>query len=365
MSKPLVLVTGATGHLGFAILALLLKKGYRTRVASRKLAGAEKLLDLPSLEPYVDSISCIEVPDFMVEGACDEAVKDVDYIQHIASPIPDGGATSSDGIGIFDALSEFVNPAVNGNLAILKAAAKAPSVKRIVITSSTEILDPPKEEEGATTMGPDDVPGPVPLDEVKGTTNPHFAYRQSKRHADAAVETFIKEQQTPHFDVVSILPSFVQGRNEPVITTHDLLTRPSSNYVMIDQVLGGKSDSPSPVDLVLLDDVALTHVAAMESQKIKNGERFVAAYPRPVQWEEVDPIEERLFPEEVKTGLLPLGGKHPGAPRAKDGFDSSRTTEVLGVEFHGLEDMVQSLIGQLVELKKKEKENGGGSQWTR
>ncbi|KAF2809258.1 NAD(P)-binding protein [Mytilinidion resinicola] len=349
MSRPLVLVTGATGHIGFAILALLLKKGYRTRVASRKLSSAEKLKDLPSLEPYVNSISFIEVPDFTADGAFDEAVKDVDYIQHIASPIPDG-ATSGE---ISDALSEFINPAVKGNLAILQAATKSPSVKRIIITSSTEILDP---KEGATTMGPDDVPGPVPLDEVKGTTNQHFAYRQSKRHSGAAVETFIKEKK-PHFDVLSILPSFVQGRNEPVTTIHDLLSRPTSNYVMIDQVLGKKSERPSPIDLVFLDDVALTHVAAMESRKVKSGGRFIAAYTRPIPWEEVDPIVERLFPEEVKSGLLPLGGKHPGVGRAKDGFDSSKTTEILGVEFRGLEDMVQSLIGQLVELKKKDKEN--------
>jgi nucleoside-diphosphate-sugar epimerase len=346
MSAPLVLVTGATGHVGFATLALLLKNGYRTRVTSRKLASAEKLKDLPSVKSYVNSISFIEVPDFTVEGAFDDAVKNVDYIQHIASPIPDGAASNE----ITDALSEFVNPAVNGNLAILKAAAKTPSVKRIVITSSTEILDP---KEGATKMGPEDVPGPVTFDEIKGTTNPHFAYRQSKRHSDAAVETFMREQN-PHFDVISILPSFVQGRNEPVTTTYDLLTRPSSNHVMLDQVLGGKSENPSPIDLVLLDDVALTHVAAMESKKVKNGERFIAAYTRPIPWEEVDPVVERLFPEEVSTGLLPLGGKHPGVPRAKHGFDSSKTTEILGVEFHGLENMVQSLIGQFVELKKKE-----------
>lgn len=321
MSGPLVLITGATGHIGFATLALLLKKGYRTRVTSRKLAGAEKLKDLPSLEPYTDQISFVEVPDFMVEGAFDEAVRSVDYIQHIASPIPDGANSGE----ISDSLSEFINPAVNGNLAILKAAAKAPSVKRIVITSSTEILDP---KEGASTMGPDDVPGPVPLDEVKGTTNPHFAYRQSKRHSALAVETFMKEQKQ-HFDVVNILPSFVQGRNEAITTIRDLLTRPSSNYVMIDHILGGKSETPSPVDLVLLDDVALTHVAAMESKSVKNGERFIAAYSRPISWKEVDLVVERLFPEEVKTGLLPLGGKHPGALRAKHGFDSSKTTEVL------------------------------------
>ncbi|MCJ1472173.1 hypothetical protein MMC13_000820 [Lambiella insularis] len=351
MSGPLVLVTGPTGQIGFSVLALLLQKGYRTRVASRKFTNAERLKDLPSLKPYAESISVVEIPDFTASGAFDEAVRDVDYVQHIASPIPDGASSDE----ISDALVKFINPAVNGNLAVLTAALKVASIKRIVFTSSTEILDP---KEGKTTIGPYDAPGPVPLEEVRATKNPHFAYRQSKRHSTTAVDAFMREHR-PHFDVIHVLPSFVQGRIETVTTFRELLTRPSSIFVMIDQVLGGKSEGPFPVDLVLLDDVALTHVAAMESRKVKNGERYVAAYTGtcPLSWEDVDPIVERLFPEEVKSGLLPLGGKHPGRPRAKDGFDSSRTTEVLGVEFRGLVDMVQSVVGQMVELKKKESEN--------
>ena len=348
MPGPLVLVTGATGHIGFAVLALLLKNGYRVRVASRNLATAGKIRHVPSLRPYVQSMFFVEVPDLTVPGAYDEAVRGVDYIQHIASPIPDGASSDE----ISDAWSQFIQPAVQGCLTLLTAASKNQSVKRIVITSSTEILD---LKEGATTIGPDDDPGPIPLEEVKTTNNPHIAYRQSKRHSIAAVDRFMQQDGRPHFDVVYVLPSFVQGRNELLTSFSELRTRPSSLFVMVDQVLGRQSDfGHFPVDLVLLDDVALTHVAAMESPSVTNGERFIAAYtgPRPISWDDVDPIVKKFFPDEVKSGLLPLGGRHPGKPRAPDGFDSSKTTEVLGVKFRGLDDMVHSVVGQMVELKK-------------
>ncbi len=67
------------------------------------------------------------VPDILADGAYDEAVKDVKYIIHIASPI----AKETE-----DYERDVIQPAVKGTTNILKSALKAPTVKRIVITSS-------------------------------------------------------------------------------------------------------------------------------------------------------------------------------------------------------------------------------------
>lgn len=344
MSSPLVLVTGATGHIGLATLALLLKKGYRARVASRKLSTAESLKELPSIRPYASAISFIEIPDFLAPGAFDEAVKEVDYIVHVASPIPDPDTMGSK----LDVRKQFVEPAVQGNLGILESATKSPSVKRIVITSSVAILEPAGP---GVPAGPDDVATPLDISEYEATTNPWFAYRESKRQSNAAADRFVREKN-PAFQVVHILPSFVQGRNESVQSANELRQRVSSNTVMVNYVLGHQSDEPRPQDLVLVDDVAATHVAALEAKNVVNGERFLAAYPHVTNWDSLDDIVRKLFPDEVATGVLPLGGSQPGVPSA--GYDSTKTTERLGVVFHGPEDMVKSLIGQYVELKARE-----------
>jgi len=342
MSKPSVFITGATGHIGFATLVQLLKKGYHVRVSSRKLATAEKLKDLPSVKPHADQLSFIEIPDVLAPKAYDEAVKDVKYILHIASPLPDDTLTGTD----FDVQKVYTDPAIQGNIGVLKAAQKSPTVKRVVITATVSVLD---KKEGAATIGPDDLAAVPAVKDIP--KHPWAAYGASKRLANAAADDFVKNNDL-HFDVVHVLPTYVQGRNEPITKSSELVDRPSSNQTMIKFLLGFKEKEPRPSDFVFVEDVAAVHVAAMEAKDIKSGERFIAAYPAVVSWPEVENVVKKLFPKEVENGVLPLGGE---CPTWGQGYDSSKSTERLGVEFHGIEDMVKSLVGQYVELVEKEK----------
>jgi hypothetical protein len=121
-------------------------------------------------------------------------------------------------------------------------------------------------------------------------------------------------------------------------------------------VSGVKNAAPRPKNFVHIDDTAAVHIAALNSKNVKDGERFIASY-RPLEsYKELDPIVRNLFPEQVKSGLLPLEGEQPTIGVT---YDTTSTTEKLGIEFQGLEPMVQSLIRQYVELLKKEK----GSAW--
>lgn len=349
MSAPLVLVTGATGHIGFGVLARLLKDGYQVRVASRRQTAVEKLLQLPSIKPYASSVSFIEVSDFLAEHAFDEAVNGVDYIIHVASPIPDPAHGEKD----FSVRTHYIEPAVQGNVGLLKAASLSPSVKRVVITSSVAILRRAPEGE-STKVGPDDLAPLLETSEWEDTKSVHTAYAESKKQANDAAEKFIA-QQTPHFDVVHTLPGFVQGRNETVTSVEDLRElRVSSNTVMVKYVLGAKDGPLAPTNLVLLDDVAAAHVAALSPKNATSGERFIVTYPEEIPWNTIDPIVKKLFPAEVESGLLPLGETLSGyyVP-----YDVSKSTEKLGVQFRGPEDMVKSLVGQLVELKHAEAKN--------
>ncbi|KAK5046241.1 hypothetical protein LTR84_008384 [Exophiala bonariae] len=348
MSKPLVLVTGATGHVGFAVLALLLKSGYQARVASRKLATLEKLKELPSIKPYADSVSYIEVADFVAEHAFDEAVKGVDYVIHLASPIPDPSQAG----GAVDVRKDYIEPAVQGNLGLLRAAAASPSIKRIVITSSGVILNT-SPVAPSSTIGPDEAAPILEISEYENSGNPGIAYVESKKRAIAAVDEFVA-QNKPHYEIVHILPTLVIGRNETVSSVKELRERVSSNTPLVNYVLGAKSERPVPETWVLLDDVAAVHVNALSAKNVSNGERFLATFFDDVQFSTLDPVVKKLFPKEVESGLLPLGGSQAGwyAP-----FDASKTTEKLGVKFHGVEDMVNSLIGQLVELQHAEAKN--------
>ena len=154
----------------------------------------------------------------------------------------------------------------------------------------------------------------------------------------------------PHFDLVRVLPSFVQGRNELVTRVSDVHHR--RNNVMVHLVLGRKATAPQFANTVLVDDVARTMIAALT--KGKAGACYIAAGSpsgKSIRWDDVTGIAERLFPEAVEKGVLPLGGSQESMEL---NFDVKNTEEELGVQFAGLEEQVKSLIGQYVELAEKE-----------
>jgi nucleoside-diphosphate-sugar epimerase len=136
MTKELVLVTGATGHLGFRTLVFTLQHGFKARVALRKLEKAEHLKATKSLKLFLKDIEFVEVPDITATGAYDEAIRGVDYVIHVASPIYSGLDPND-----HDWKKLMYDPAEKGALSILAAAAKEKSVKRVVVTSSVAAIE--------------------------------------------------------------------------------------------------------------------------------------------------------------------------------------------------------------------------------
>ncbi len=129
MSGNLLLITGASGHMGYRAVINALEAGYNVRAAVRSHAKAETILTAASTKALAPGkrLQIVFVPDIIADGAYDEAVRDVGYILHIASPI----AFESD-----DYERDVIAPAVKGTTGILRSALRAPTVKRIVITSS-------------------------------------------------------------------------------------------------------------------------------------------------------------------------------------------------------------------------------------
>ncbi|KAF2270983.1 NAD(P)-binding protein [Lojkania enalia] len=335
MAGELVLITGATGHLGYRVLVDALKTGYRVRAAVRNHAKAAKILSAPSLKSINpgSNLQFVDVPDMLAPGAYDEAIKGATYVIHIASPLP---AELKEGD---DPEKVLINPAVQGTLNILEAAKKAGTVKRVVITSSIVAIMPLEQ---IASPDPD-----IVIDETSRTelaappyANNLAAYCASKVKAFNDTEEWVKREK-PGFDVINIHPSFIIGANELATTPEEAFMGTNSLALGL---LVGKDIGSVPGGSNHLLDTALAHVKALDSKVPGNTSYIVSAAAH--QWESAWEIFEREFPEAAKSGNFTKGNVVTTPMR----FDTKKSEEILGMKYMGYEEQVKHVVSHYLTL---------------
>ena len=339
-ASKLVLVTGATGFIGFRTLIETLKAGYRVRAAIRNEDGIQKIKAAESTQPYLGQLDFVLVPDILKEDAFYEAVKGVDYVIHVASPVTKVMTTSSE--ERYDEM--FIQPALYGTLNMLKAVSEySPTTKRMVITASIlSIIDFTEmsaetgnvfNEQSRTTF----VNGPY------GGIFP--AYGASKVAAFNATEEYVRTHK-PHFDINHVGPAFVIGKHELATTRAEILA--GTNGAALDHVLG-TSRGPTPSTSVFVNDIAKMHVLALDPN-IPGGQFFIGvSEDSNTRWEDSFDIVKRNFPEAVADGTFPLIGSNPTKRLI---FDNTYTKTTLGIDFAGFEEQVKSVAEHYLELEK-------------
>jgi nucleoside-diphosphate-sugar epimerase len=348
MTSSLVLVTGANGHIGFRTLVYALQAGYRVRAAVRTQSKADTILSAPSIQAIspADRLTFVLVPDLLVPGAYDDAVRDADYIIHVASSL-------SRGLDDPERYEEdLIQPAVRGTFGILESAASVDTVKRVVITSSMATLWPPGDTDTSSDYVADET-SRVSYDPVGPFKNPLEAYEASKIRALNATERFVQNHNHNHlsFDVVNIHPSIVLGKNELVTDRKDILQ--GSNFWPFAQVLGLSQEAPLLGHTVHLDDVADIHVRALNMHlELEPGRKTQSLIATSggidgTDLSEAVAVVNRHFPEEVKSGVLPNNGT---VRTRRKKLDASATERRLGLEFRSYEDQIVSVTRHYLEL---------------
>ena len=224
-----VLVTGASGFVGSAVLRAGLAKGYTLRA----------LLRPSSPRVNLEGLACeIAEGDMRDRDSLKRACAGVRYLFHVAA---DYRLWARDP-------SEIIRNNLEGTRNVMNAALAA-GVEKIVYTSSVATLKP--KDEGA--------------DETARLTeeNAIGAYKKSKVMAERCVERMVAENRLP---AVIVNPSTPIGPND---------VRPTpTGRVIVDAFLGR---IPAFVDtglnLVHVDDVAEGHFAALAKGRI--GESYI------------------------------------------------------------------------------------------
>jgi nucleoside-diphosphate-sugar epimerase len=338
-SSKLVLVTGATGFIGFQTLVETLKAGYRARAAVRSEGGVKKIKAAKSMQPYLSQVEFILVPDIIKEGAYNEAVKDVDYIIHLASPTPNLEEEPTE--ETYDAV--LIQPALQGTMNMLRAAReRSPTTKRMVITTSVvAILEWPEmymatgnvfNETSRTKL----VSGPY--------GNSFAAYGASKVAALNATEEWVATEK-PHFDINHIAPTFTIGYEE--LATTRAASIAGTNNAAIGHLIG-KNGGPTPSIGVSVYDIAKMHVLALDP-KVPGGQFFIGvSEDSNLRWEDSIEIVKKHFPEAVPK-VFPLTGSNPTKRLI---INNEYTKKILGIEFLSYEEQVKSIAQQYIELKE-------------
>lgn len=339
-SGKVVLITGANGHIGFRTVVEALQQGYRVRAAVRNQDKANAVLAAPSIRALNPGPKLIFtfVPDILKDGAYDEAVKDVDYIIHLASPITSGLTDEA------DYEPKLIAPALKGTLNILYSAFQQPSIQRIVITSSLVAQVSVQDFFVAETAEVFTEKTRTP--DAHGPFGGEFAaYAASKIRALNTTERLLDERK-PHFSVVHVHPGFVIGKNELVTEAKDITN--GTNGIMFAQVLGVKSPGPVPGASVHLHDVAFLHVKGLDAA-IPDRQSLLAVSGglEGTLWSDVLEIVRRRFPEAVEDGTLPNNGE-TATKRAI--VDASETQRLTGIKFKSLEEQVVGVTEHYLEL---------------
>ncbi|KAL5334201.1 flavonol reductase [Aspergillus crustosus] len=319
----LVLITGATGFIGSEVAWHVLEAGYRARLVVRRAEQTEKLQRV--FAPYAAQLEFAVVPDLTVSGAYDEALQGgVEYVLHLASPLPGSGDKN------------LLVPAVRGTVSILHSAKKVESVRKVVVTASVASLIPFKaDRQGLVIKETTDV-GDV-TEEEAAASNPFEQYHASKLASYKATIDFVNEQH-PHFDVATLHPVFVYGRNRVQEAASEL---GGTNGMLYQALLTGKLFA-GQYRGVHVDDVAAAHVKVLD-ESIKGLQPYLLAGPAR-SWEEVEEFIHQRYPS------LPVNLEKADGTGSM--VDTSKAEKELGLTFKGMEEQVGDVIDQQLSFKK-------------
>jgi nucleoside-diphosphate-sugar epimerase len=283
----LVVATGANGYIASNVVEQLLIAGYRVRgtVRSIKRAGwMQALLD----EKYgAVRFSLVEVPDMAAPGAFDEAVKGASGLAHLATPVMQSYDPNT-GIPLV----------VEGTLNALRAAAKEPSVKRVVLTSSSTAAASPQPNKVFTmdenTWNEDAVRAAWAPPPYEGLQRRLDVYSASKTQGEQAAWKFVKEEN-PGFIFNTVLPNANMGHILSV--EHQGYPSTAGWIQALWNGFKGREDLAfnPPQYYINVQDNARVHVAALIFNDVKNERLFSFAHP--YTWNDILAVFRKLYPQ--------------------------------------------------------------------
>ncbi|TGJ83989.1 hypothetical protein E0Z10_g4776 [Xylaria hypoxylon] len=337
MAGELVLITGISSFVGFAVTLSTLESGYRVRAVVRREPQIEELKKaLPS--QFRAQVEFVVIPNLGAAGAFENKLESVDHILHVAAPANLQNANFK---------RDYLEPARDITLSLLSTAVKYPSIKRLVVTSSlsayvavSEVLSGKVSRD--VYRSDDEIYHYSVDDEIAFDL---LAYAAGKSIALDTAEGFLKAN-SPSFETVFLVPSFTFGPNKLSKTVDDF--NQGSNAILLGHILG-KSKDPLLTLSVHIDDVAKAHVLALQ-QSVPPGRYILDSEgPAATNWSDALPFVKKYYPDAVPS----VFAEDAEPVSVKMVLDNSKAGKALGIEFKSFEEQVKDTAGFYLSLVPK------------
>jgi nucleoside-diphosphate-sugar epimerase len=231
------------------------------------------------------------------------------------------------------------------NVSLLTSAMKQPTIRRIIITSSMVTLIPfswlaNPDERTYTARDVNSHPNRAVSHAMEG-------YWTSKALARSAVSDFIATHK-PRFETVQLLPGVVIGPDIRATSIADLRNKTPLWSLKMAPILGVRLIDPMVSVPVHVADVARAHVDAIAPSVPGNADYTLNSQSAGgIEWDDMNELAQRHFPDRVGTKEMPLGGT---LPSMKWRVDSRDTEKAFGWTFRTFEESTRDMVAQYLQL---------------
>lgn len=247
--KKTACVTGGNGYIASMLIKMLLNEGYVVKTTVRHPEDKESNSHLEDLK----KLGTLEVfrADLSEEGSYDEAVAGCDYAFLLAAPV---NYTSK------NPEKELMELGVQGTLNVMRSCAKAGTVKRVILTSSTAAVSSRPLQGDGHVLGEDSWSD---VEYLTARRTGLWAYPVSKVLIERAASEFAAERGV---SLVTLCPSVTVGEapDRQVYTTVPAILSLLSGDQAELRVLRGIERASGSVPLVHVEDVCRAEIFAAE-----------------------------------------------------------------------------------------------------
>jgi dihydroflavonol-4-reductase len=286
--KQPVAVTGGSGFVASHLVKQLLSEGYTVHATVRSLDKLDKVQPLLALQQGHPGQLALFEADLLKAGSFDKAFAGCSVVHHVASPflLPEM---------IKDGRRQLLEPAVQGTRNVLHSVNRAPSVERVVMTSTIgaifgDYIDVRQMKNG------------VLAEEYFNTSSTieNNPYHFSKVEAEREAWKICQDQA--RWSLVTINPGMVLG---PSLTP----TSDSGSLFLLDEMLKGYFFYGVPdLSLATVDvrEVAQAHIAAARTPGAQG--RYILAEREMISFLEIAKTFRRIkaSPRFLPRNQIPL-----------------------------------------------------------